>query len=241
MGGRTHPDQYAPDPPPPATPGAGHVGHVRPATREPMVAIAQVKDGIIEAWAPTQSPWDARKSVAEYLKVGTDKVAVHVTLLGGAFGRKSKPDYICEAAFLAREAGVPVRVQWTRQDDLQHSYYHSVAAHRLEAAMEPSGKVTAWRHRSAYPPISATFAPGVNGPDPDDLTNGASDLPFAIQKRVEMARALAADPLLLVAVVGEGAAGLAARAASALSPWANTATRTLLPVPAGSTTEPRTS
>ena len=157
-----------------------YMPHLSHAQMEPMVAIAQVKDGVIEAWAPTQSPWDARKSVAEYLKVGTDKVAVHVTLLGGAFGRKSKPDYICEAAFLAREAGVPVRVQWTRQDDLQHSYYHSVAAHRLEAAMEPSGKVTAWRHRSAYPPISATFAPGVNGPDPDDLTNGASDLPFAI-------------------------------------------------------------
>jgi isoquinoline 1-oxidoreductase subunit beta len=157
-----------------------YMPHLSHGQLEPMVAIARARDGNIEAWAPTQSPWDARKTIAEYLKVDTDKVTVHVTLLGGAFGRKSKPDYICEAAWLAREAGMPVRVQWTRQDDLQHSYYHSVAAHRLEAAMDSAGTVVAWRHRSAYPPISATFAPDVSGPDPDDLTNGASDLPFAI-------------------------------------------------------------
>ena len=76
--------------------------------------------------------------------------------------------------------GAPVRVQWTREDDLRHSYYHSVAAHRLEAALDSSGKVTAWLHRSAYPAISATFAPNVPGPEPDELTNGASDIPFDI-------------------------------------------------------------
>jgi isoquinoline 1-oxidoreductase subunit beta len=115
-----------------------------------------------------------------------------VTLLGGAFGRKSKPDFICEAAWLARAMGKPVRVQWTRTDDLQHSYYHSIAAHRLDAGLDAAGAVTAWRHRSAYPPISATFAPGVTGPDVDDLTNGASDLPFAIPNiSVEACPALA--------------------------------------------------
>ena len=91
---------------------------------------------MVEAWAPTQSPQDARKSVADYLKVDVSTVTVHVTLLGGGFGRKSKPDCVCEAAFLAREIGAPVRVQWTREDDLQNSYYHSVAAHRLEAGLD---------------------------------------------------------------------------------------------------------
>ena len=74
----------------------------------------------------------------------------------------------------------PVRVQWSREDDMRHSYYHAVAAHRLEAALDASGKVTAWLHRSAYPSISATFAPNVPGPTPDELTNGASDIPWDV-------------------------------------------------------------
>ncbi|MBK8061167.1 MAG: molybdopterin-dependent oxidoreductase [Gemmatimonadetes bacterium] len=122
---------------------------------------------------------DARKAIAEFLKVDLANVTVHVTLLGGGFGRKSKPDFICERRlFLARAVGA-VRVQWTREDDLQHSYYHSVAAHRL-AALDSSGKVTAWLHRSAYPAIASVFAPNVPGPSADELTNGASDIPFDI-------------------------------------------------------------
>jgi isoquinoline 1-oxidoreductase beta subunit len=157
-----------------------YIPHLSHAQMEPVAAIARVTDGKVEAWAPTQSPLDARTTIAQYLKLDPSQVTVHVTLLGGAFGRKSKPDYVCEAAYLAREVGAPVRVQWTREDDLRNSYLHSVAAHRLEAGMDARGKVTAWRHRSAYPAIAATFAPNVAGADPDELTNGASDLPFDI-------------------------------------------------------------
>ena len=157
-----------------------YVPHLSHAQMEPVAAVARVVDGTVEAWAPTQSPQDARATIASYLKVDVEKVTVHVTLLGGAFGRKSKPDFICEAAWLAREVGAPVRVQWTREDDLRNSYYHSVAAHRLEAGLDAQGKVVAWRHRSAYPAISATFAPNVTGAEADELTNGASDIPFAI-------------------------------------------------------------
>ena len=157
-----------------------YVPHLSHAQMEPVAAIAKVEGGKVEAWACTQSPMDTRKTLAEFLKVDLANITVHVTLLGGGFGRKSKPDYVCEAAYLAREVGAPVRVQWTREDDLRHSYYHSVAAHRLEAALDSSGKVTAWLHRSAYPAISATFAPNVPGPEADELTNGASDIPFDI-------------------------------------------------------------
>ena len=157
-----------------------YVPHLSHAQMEPMVAVARVQGGAIEAWAPTQSPQDARKSIAEYLKVDVAAVTVHVTLLGGGFGRKSKPDCVCEAAYLAREIGAPVRVQWTREDDLKNSYYHSVAAHRLEAGLDSTSKVTAWLHRSAYPAIGATFAPNVPSADADELTNGASDIPFDI-------------------------------------------------------------
>ena len=157
-----------------------YMPHLSHAQMEPVVAIARVSNGSVEAWGPTQSPMDARNTLARYLKVDASKVTVHVTLLGGAFGRKSKPDYFCEAAYLAREIGAPVRVQWSREDDLRHSYYHAVAAHRLEAALDDAGKVTAWRHRSAYPSISATFAPNVTGPTPDELLNGASDVPWDV-------------------------------------------------------------
>ncbi|MFN9087910.1 MAG: molybdopterin cofactor-binding domain-containing protein [Gemmatimonadaceae bacterium] len=169
-----------------------YMPHLSHAQMEPLVALARVANGKAELWAPTQSPMDVRKTVAEYLKVDVANVTAHVTLLGGAFGRKSKPDFICEAAYLSREVGAPVRVQWTREDDLRHSYLHSPAAHRLEAGLDAAGKVVAWRHRSAYPAISATFAPNVTGAEPDELTNGASDIPFDIPNvRVEICPAVA--------------------------------------------------
>ncbi|MBK8247441.1 MAG: xanthine dehydrogenase family protein molybdopterin-binding subunit [Gemmatimonadetes bacterium] len=157
-----------------------YMPHLSHAQMEPVAAIANVANGKVEVWAPVQSPMDARTTLAAFLKVDVANVAVNVTLLGGAFGRKSKPDFACEAAFLSREVGAPVRVQWTREDDLKNSYYHSVAAHHLEAGLDANGKVTAWLHRSAYPSISSTFAPDVPGPTPDELINGASDLPWEI-------------------------------------------------------------
>jgi isoquinoline 1-oxidoreductase beta subunit len=95
-----------------------------------------------------------------------DKVKVHVTLLGGGFGRKSKPDYALEAAYLARKhPGVPIRVQWTREDDIQFSYFHAVSHQRLKAALDADGHATAWLQRSAFPSFFATlFPPG--HPDP---------------------------------------------------------------------------
>ena len=157
-----------------------YMPHLSHAQMEPVAALATVKDGKVEAWAPTQSPMDARNTIAQYLKLDPANVTVHVTLLGGGFGRKSKPDFVCEAAYLSREVGAPVRVQWTREDDLRNSYLHSVAAHHMEAGLDATGKVTSWLHRSAYPAIGATFAPNVPGPEPDELTNGASDISFDI-------------------------------------------------------------
>jgi len=83
--------------------------------------------------------------------------AAIVPLLGGGFGRKSKPDFVCEAALLSREVGAPVKVQWTRADDLQHDFYHANAAVYVEAALDKAGKPTAWLQRTAFPSISATF------------------------------------------------------------------------------------
>ncbi|MCC6242116.1 MAG: xanthine dehydrogenase family protein molybdopterin-binding subunit [Gemmatimonadaceae bacterium] len=157
-----------------------YMPHLSHAQMEPVVALANVRNGTVEAWGPTQSPQDARNTLAQYLKVDAATVTVHVTLLGGGFGRKSKPDFLCEAAFLSRAVQAPVRVQWTREDDLRNSYLHSAAAHHLEAGLDANGNVTAWLHRSAYPAIGATFAPNVTSAEPDELTNGASDIPYNV-------------------------------------------------------------
>src|SRR2546425_9585501 len=98
------------------------------ATMEPPAALALVADGRCEVWAPTQHPQGTRDTLVQVLGIPAERVRVNVTLLGGGFGRKSKPDFIVEAALLSREVGAPVKVTWTREDDIQHGYYHTVTA-----------------------------------------------------------------------------------------------------------------
>ncbi len=157
-----------------------YVPHLSQAPMEPPAAVAHFTGDRCECWAPTQHPQAARAEVAKAVGLSEDKVAIHVTLLGGGFGRKSKPDFIVEAAILSRKMKAPVRVQWTRSDDLQHGFYHACSAQSLEAALDDKGKVVAWQHRTAFPSISATFAPGVKMADSAELGMGVVDLPFAI-------------------------------------------------------------
>ncbi|HYO73710.1 MAG TPA: molybdopterin cofactor-binding domain-containing protein [Archangium sp.] len=156
-----------------------HVPHLAHAPMEPPVAVARVEGDTCEIWAPTQHPQAARGTAAQVLGLPPEKVTVHVTFLGGGFGRKSKADFISEVVLLAKEAGVPVRVQWTREDDIRNGYYHSVSAQRLTAGLDEHGKVVAWRHRTAFPPIGSTFAP-VNRPSLGDLQQGVLDLGIGV-------------------------------------------------------------
>ncbi|MGA2745287.1 MAG: molybdopterin cofactor-binding domain-containing protein, partial [Candidatus Sulfotelmatobacter sp.] len=87
------------------------------APMEPLVALAEFKDGKVTAWAPTQNPQAAQAIVSSELGIAKEDVICHVTLLGGGFGRKSKPDYVAEAAVLSKKLGRPVKVVWTREDD----------------------------------------------------------------------------------------------------------------------------
>ena len=137
--------------------GEYYMPHLAHVSMEPPVATANVTDGKAEVWAPVQSPGGTREDVAKTLDIPTENVTVHVTLLGGGFGRKSKCDYALEAALLSQKLGAPVRVQWTREDDIHHDFYHTVSAERIEAGLDKSGKVVAWRHRSAAPSIVSTF------------------------------------------------------------------------------------
>jgi isoquinoline 1-oxidoreductase beta subunit len=156
-----------------------HLSHLQ---MEPLVAVARVTGDRAEVWAPTQNPQDNRDDVAKLLGIAVEAVTIHVTLLGGAFGRKSKSDFALEAAFLAKQMGdgVPVRVQWTREDDIQHGYYNAVSAQRLRAALDDKGAVTAWHHRTAFTPIRSTFDGTTDTPSINDLQQGVNDLALAV-------------------------------------------------------------
>ncbi|MCU1326326.1 MAG: aerobic-type carbon monoxide dehydrogenase, large subunit-like protein [Bryobacterales bacterium] len=125
------------------------------ATMEPPVAIAEFKNGKVEAWVPTQNPQAVQDTVAKALGIKVEDVTCHVTLLGGGFGRKSKPDYVAEAALISKSVGKPVKVVWTREDDIKFDYYHAVAGMYHKASMDDKGKVTGWLHRSVFPSISS--------------------------------------------------------------------------------------
>ena len=168
------------------------VPHLLHLPMEPLVAIARVANGKAEVWAPTQHPQAARKEVARILEISEDNVAINVTLLGGGFGRKSKSDFIGEAAYLAKQVGVPVRVQWSREDDIRHDYYNAVSAQRLRAALDPAGGVTAWHHRTAFTPIASTFDPTADTPSLNELQQGVTDLVLAAPNvRAEACKATA--------------------------------------------------
>ena len=93
-------------------------------------------DGSARCGRCLQSPYGARVDIADFLGIDPKRVTVHVTLLGGGFGRKSKCDFAIEAAFLSREVGAPVRVQWTREDDIQHSFHHTTSVERIDIGLD---------------------------------------------------------------------------------------------------------
>jgi isoquinoline 1-oxidoreductase subunit beta len=123
------------------------------APMEPPAAVAEYKDGKVIAWTATQNPQAVQATVASALGIKPADVECHVTLLGGGFGRKSKPDYVAEAAILSKKVGKPVKVVWSREDDIRFDYYHSVAAMYMKATVDAKGRPTAWLQRSVFPPI----------------------------------------------------------------------------------------
>ena len=130
-----------------------YLPHLAHASMEPPAAVADVKADSAEIWAPVQSAGGTHQDAAKTLGLPMDKVRVNVTLLGGAFGRKSKCDFALEAALVSKAIGAPVKLTWTREDDIQHDFYHTVSAERIEAALDANNKVIGWRHRSTAPSI----------------------------------------------------------------------------------------
>jgi isoquinoline 1-oxidoreductase beta subunit len=151
------------------------------APMETPCALAHVHDGVCEVWAPVQDPQSTRKALAESLGMDQKAVTVNVTLLGGAFGRKSKPDFVVEAALISRTMGTPVKILWTREDDIQHDFYHFPAAQHLKVGIDENNKVTSWLHRSVFPPIGGTSDAREKEASGAELSMGMIDLPYAIE------------------------------------------------------------
>lgn len=152
--------------------------HLAHASMEPPVAVAEVKGDKVTVWAPSQDPVTLRTEVAKALGLKKEDVTCHVTFLGGGFGRKSKPDFAVEAALLSKQTGKPVKVVWSREDDIQFDYFHSVSAMYIKAALNAKGMPTAWLQRSVFPPIGSTFAKDtVYG---DEVSLGWTAIPFDV-------------------------------------------------------------
>jgi len=136
--------------------------HVAHACMEPMNATALVTGDKIEVWAPSQSPFFIFLATSVRLGYKPENVTSHVTLLGGGFGRRVEADYVTDAALLAKAMeGKPVKVLWSREDDIQNDKYRPITAQRVVAGLDANGKIVALRHRLVGESIYARAAPGI--------------------------------------------------------------------------------
>src|SRR2546428_12553499 len=149
------------------------------ATLEPMNCTAHTRPDGCDVWAPTQNQGDAQRGAAEVSGLPKDKVRIHTTLSGGGFGRRLEPDFVSEAVRVSKAAGVPVKVIWTREDDMRNGFYRPTSYNRFTAGLDASGQLVAWTHRIAGTPLRLKFGPLEKGID-DSLVDGAVDLPYAI-------------------------------------------------------------
>ena len=149
------------------------------ATMEPMTCTAHVRSDGCDVWVPTQNQTRAQEVAAELTGLPKEQVRVHTTFLGGGFGRRLEPDFVSEAVRVSKAAGAPVKVIWSREDDVQHGFYRPATYNRFAAALDAAGNPVAWTHRIVAPPILLKFGPLEKGID-RTLIDGAANLPYAI-------------------------------------------------------------
>jgi len=151
------------------------------ATMEPMNCTAHVRADGVDIWAPTQFQTGVQMIGGQIGGLAPEKVAVHTTYLGGGFGRRFELDFIMEALETSKAAGAPVKVIWSREDDIQHAQYRPANYHQLRAGLDTSGRPVAWTHRIVAPSIMARMFPQTvkNGLDGEAVEGGVG-LPYAV-------------------------------------------------------------
>ncbi|MEZ5344599.1 MAG: xanthine dehydrogenase family protein molybdopterin-binding subunit [Pyrinomonadaceae bacterium] len=155
------------------------------ATMEPMNATADVRADSAEIWSGIQAQMVVQGAVAKLLNLKPEKVKINTTLLGGGFGRRLG-EYVIDAALLSKAVGKPVKVVWTREDDMQHDFYRPATYNKMSAGIDSEGNPVFWEHKLVNSSIMATLAPSVFGfPFPEgqldtSAVEGASTLPYSI-------------------------------------------------------------
>jgi isoquinoline 1-oxidoreductase beta subunit len=151
------------------------------ACMEPMNATADVRADGCDVYAPTQGQTMTQDTAMRITGLPREQVKVHTTFLGGGFGRRSEQDFIADAVECSKLMGQPVKVIWTREDDIQQGQYRPATYNKLRGAVDGKGNIVAWEHRIAGPSILARVAPG-SAEDGHDWssTEGAKNIPYQI-------------------------------------------------------------
>lgn len=136
-----------------------HVPFLVHAPMEVPNATAWFQKDKIEVWAPVQDPQTARSELSHFFDIPIENITLNVTFLGGGFGRKSKSDFVVEAVAISKKINAPVQVVWSREDDIQHSFYHATSVQSLKGSLDANGKVTGWLQRVGFPSIVSSFKP----------------------------------------------------------------------------------
>ncbi len=154
------------------------------ACMEPMNCTADIRDDAADVWAPTQGIGPVQKTVARMTGLDKEKINVHATFLGGGFGRRSEQDFIKEAVTLSQAVKRPVKVIWSREDDIRHDFFRPISLHKMDAVLNQTGLPIGWEHKLATPSILQRIAPFAarGGLDPTS-TQGATKIAYDIEHR----------------------------------------------------------
>ena len=167
-----------------------HVPFLAHSPMEVPNATAWFQGNKIEIWAPVQDPQTARAEIAHFFEIPLENITIHVTFLGGGFGRKSKSDFVVEAVALSKKMNAPVQVVWTREDDIKNSFYHATSAQYLKGSLDTEGNVTGWLQRVAIPSITSSFKPFSDYASGFELGMGFTNNPYDLKNfRLENAKA----------------------------------------------------